>query len=484
MQIDMEKNKNNPINVTMRVTDRVIDRRVLLEASTLVENGYKVTVIAGPVPIDLQVLEKEVWNGVKIFWLKDRSTKYLLKIERFLNRICRFPRHNPLSFIGRFIFRKILKSHMSFPGTRKRSFNRSSSFSPETGMLLLTPFLLLEYAKQIFQEMFLLVRRRIIFWLHRKLYITVAKICDEEKPDICHAHDLVTLEEMYNISKQHQSKFVYDSHEFYTEIRTLTSSQKEHATQLEANLIKKTDLVITINDSIAEAISRKYDIPKPLTIMNCARNIENNMNQNRYYLHNKLHLDKSVGIILYQGNLTPGRGLDVFVESARYLNKDNIKLVLLGNEGTSGYRKELLDIVKKYSLKDKVVFLNGVHQDKLLYCTISARIGVIPYPPVDLNTYYCTPNKLFEYIVAHVPVLSNDLPELRKIVSENNIGIATDLSTPEKMAQAISEMHENEEQYDQFKKNLVSVSKRLNWENESRKLIEGYDLLFQGSKKC
>lgn len=468
----------------MRVTDRVIDRRVLLEASTLVQNGYRVTVIAGPYPADAKVPAITIWEGVQIHRLKDVNTMYYFKFQRCLKYIHRFCKRNLILRAARFVSRRVFRWLEQFSAVRNRMFRRSSRLATIIGMLLLTPFLLFEYLKQIYQEMFLQARENIASRSQKNVYDKVEMICEKEIPDICHAHDITTLEEMYNISKQHNSKFVYDSHELYVEIRTLTSFQKENLTRLEANLIKKTDLVITINDSIAEELSHRYDIPKPLILMNCTKSIDDVQPHACYYLHGKLHLDRSVDIFLYQGNLTPGRGLDVFVESARYLNKDNIKLVLLGNEGESGYRKELLDIVKKYSLQDKIIFLEAASQEKLLYHTISAKAGVIPYGPVDLNTYYCTPNKLFEFITAHIPILSNDLPELKKLVGGNNIGIATDLSTPEKMAQAINEMHDNSEKYTQFKKNLISVSKELCWENESSKLVKEYGLLFAGSEKC
>ena len=48
--------------------------------------------------------------------------------------------------------------------------------------------------------------------------------------------------------------------------------------------------------------------------------------------------------------------------------------------------------------------------------TPAGELGIIPYQSIDLNSRYCTPNKLFDFIVAGLPILANDLPELRKFV--------------------------------------------------------------------
>ena len=68
------------------------------------------------------------------------------------------------------------------------------------------------------------------------------------------------------------------------------------------------------------------------------------------------------------------------------------------------------------SFGSRIHFLDPVSQDELLSWTAGADIGIVPYPPIDLNSRLCTPNKLFEFIVAEVPILANDLPELRRFV--------------------------------------------------------------------
>ena len=53
---------------------------------------------------------------------------------------------------------------------------------------------------------------------------------------------------------------------------------------------------------------------------------------------------------------------------------------------------------------------------ELLAFTAGADVGAIPYRAVGLNNYLTSPNKLFEYAVAGVPVVGSRFPELVKVI--------------------------------------------------------------------
>jgi glycosyltransferase involved in cell wall biosynthesis len=57
-----------------------------------------------------------------------------------------------------------------------------------------------------------------------------------------------------------------------------------------------------------------------------------------------------------------------------------------------------------------------------------ADIG-INFPAACLNTRYCLPNKLFEYMMAGLAVIASDLPEMRNVVGRE-LGVVFDPVTP------------------------------------------------------
>jgi hypothetical protein len=144
-------------------------------------------------------------------------------------------------------------------------------------------------------------------------------------------------------------------------------------------------------------------------------------------------------------------------------NLANVHLVFLGPS-----MPVVLAELRKRAGKEvgrHIHFLEPVPQDVLLDWTTSADFGVIPYPPVDLNTRYCMPNKLFEYIQAELPVLANDLHEVGRIMGElGGGGLTRDLNTPEGMAAGLQSMLTRDLEAD--RRILADAKHRFSWSNE------------------
>lgn len=148
-------------------------------------------------------------------------------------------------------------------------------------------------------------------------------------------------------------------------------------------------------------------------------------------------------IILYQGifNL-PERKLDELCESIDYLSDDFIICIM----GEDSSEKKML--YEKYS-SDKVIFLPFLPAPLHLQITSMAYIGFLSYFSEEmninnvLNTLYCAPNKIFEYSMFGIPMISNDLPSLKLSFEEYNSGIVVKSFTPREIAKSIIHIDEN-----------------------------------------
>lgn len=86
-----------------------------------------------------------------------------------------------------------------------------------------------------------------------------------------------------------------------------------------------------------------------------------------------------------------------------------------------------------------VAFLPAANHAELVYWTAGGTVGLIPYENVGLNHLFCTPNKLWEYPAAGVPILCSPLVELSKAVYENGIGwLLPDVAAPRAIATTIN----------------------------------------------
>jgi len=316
--------------------------------------------------------------------------------------------------------------------------------------------------------------KAILMTFHRPLcfldyYYRSFRLVRNEPADIYHAHDLNTLPVAYWAKKRMSGKLVYDSHELFTETSTLSNIERVLAKVSEKYLIRRADRIITVNESIANELSKRYGIIPPAVIMNCPV-INNRLNKaENNLLRQALRIDKETPIILYHGGFAPNRGLQNLVISGNYLDKGIIVFM-----GWGKLEQELKDLVLAAGLGDKVQFAKPVPQRELLNYATSATLGVIPYQFIGLNNYYTTPNKLFEYIAAGLPVVGSNFPELSKVIKKWNLGKTFNPDDPKDITVAIDYVLSDRDRYNEMKRNVLQAAKVFNWENESKKLLEIY----------
>jgi glycosyltransferase involved in cell wall biosynthesis len=89
-----------------------------------------------------------------------------------------------------------------------------------------------------------------------------------------------------------------------------------------------------------------------------------------------------------------------------------------------------------------------------------------------------TPNKLFEYMSASVPVIASDFPFIREVVSQAGCGILVQAEDVEEIASAMERIVQDREGAARMGRNgLQAVQERFNWETEEKKLLALYDTL-------
>ncbi len=289
--------------------------------------------------------------------------------------------------------------------------------------------------------------------------------------DIYHCHDLITLPLGYVAKRRQGGRLVYDAHELTTELAYISRPERMGWRVLERFLIRRADEVITTGTYRSEYLAKRYKIVAPTVILNCpplpAAEAHNRA------LREKLGLtDDTVPIILYQGGFIRGRGLDKLVLAAAHLDRGVLVLM-----GWGDLEVELKGIVKKKGLERRVYFTEPVPPEQVVYYCMSASVGVVIYQNTGLNNYYATPNKLYEYIHAGLPVVSSDFPALSEIAEGYGLGGTFDPEEPKSIAAAINQVLADEQRYDTMRKNALEAATIFNWETESRKLLEIYGRL-------
>jgi glycosyltransferase involved in cell wall biosynthesis len=171
-------------------------------------------------------------------------------------------------------------------------------------------------------------------------------------------------------------------------------------------------------------------------------------------------------IILYQGALNIGRGLEMVIDAMKYLPDASFLIA-----GSGDIEDDLKQRVVHKQLEDRVKFKGRMLPEELVPLTLSADLGISLEEDLGLSYRYSLPNKLLDYIQCRVPVLCSALPEMSRIVDSYGIGISTRERDPEKIAGIIRFMLK-ERAGGAWMEALERAALELCWENESVVYLE------------
>jgi glycosyltransferase involved in cell wall biosynthesis len=315
-----------------------------------------------------------------------------------------------------------------------------------------------------------LAARRVLEALaHARFWRRAAIAAARSRPDLVVAHDLDALPAGWAAARWRKAPLVYDSHELWLEMPPqLPRSERARRRwgRAERVLARSADRVVTVNDSIANELQRRYGIDPPLVV----RNVPVRMTEASAPgdgLRARLGTDRDTAIVLYVGGIQPGRGLEQLVQAVRKLA--GVMLVLVG-PGEAAYVGSLVAA----GIPGWVRALPPVPSQEVGILAAEADVGVVPYRNLSLNHYLSLPTKLFEYLAAGLPVVCGDFPELRRIVLGCRVGCTCDTDDPEAVAAAIQQVLA---QRDEMRARAARAGEQLTWEGEGVRYAEALERL-------
>ena len=288
-----------------------------------------------------------------------------------------------------------------------------------------------------------------------------------KKTHVYHSNDLDTLLANWLSASLRRKKIVYDTHEYFTGVPEIQNKPiiKWFWQTIEKIIFPRLTHVFTVNESIANLYEKDYGV-KPKIMRNIPSKKDIVKLKNREDLN--LPFDKIV-VILQGAGINVDRGSEELIEAIATSN-DFFLCVVGGGD--------VIDVLKKRCLNtdlvDKVKFVGKLPYEKMMQYTFNSNIGVSLDKDTNINHKFSLPNKIFDYMKAGIPTLATDLVEVSNVISSFNIGYTINDLKPETIVNGLEHLTECLKK-DEFKDNFALASSKLNWENESKKLIELYD---------
>jgi glycosyltransferase involved in cell wall biosynthesis len=268
---------------------------------------------------------------------------------------------------------------------------------------------------------------------------------------------------------------VYDSHEYFTGVPELTGRPfvKWVWKNIERFIFPYLKYVMTVSDSLAAQYEKEYGL-RPAVV----RNFSKQSASVKGYSRQELEISQQDFLIILQGGgINIDKGGEELVEAISMT--ENVSLIIAGSGDIIHILKQM---VQDLNVTERVRFIPKIPWNELIRYTKSADAGMSLEKNTNLNYRFSIPNKLCDYISAGIPVIASNLPEISKIVRENDCGIIIQEVTPLKIIEAIDTLRNDHDLFNRFKKNSVRASETLNWENESKRVVDFYKGIFNQMK--
>lgn len=281
------------------------------------------------------------------------------------------------------------------------------------------------------------------------------------RTDIYCCIDLDTALPVWLISVIKQKKLVYDAHEFFSEMEEIISRPLIHKAwlMLERFIMKRVKYGYTISEGFAKLYADRYG--KDFKVI---RNVPR--------LGNYKIVQSAERMIIYQGALNEGRGLEASIKAMKFV--EDGKLQIFGNGPKAD---ELKKLARTEGVEDRVIFRGAVKPEQLRNETMRSWVGLTLFSEKGMHHQYSLANRFFDYIHAGVPQIAMNYPEYRAFNDYWGIAILLNDLSPKAIADAINYLLVSPSGYNRMKENCLSAREIHNWEQESIKLIEFYKSL-------
>jgi glycosyltransferase involved in cell wall biosynthesis len=267
---------------------------------------------------------------------------------------------------------------------------------------------------------------------------------------------------------------VYDAHELFTDTPEVARRPTIRKIWLavERFIVPRVKYCYTVGQSVADEFEQRYgrefDVIRNLPFKNYEITKLRDYELRDYELPN-YSITQLPNILIYQGALNEGRGLEQAIEAMQ--DVENCAFWLVGEGDLSEILRGRVAALK---LENKVKFLGFIKPKDLPNITRQATIGLNIAEEKSLSYRLSLPNKIFDYIQAGVPQICIQFIEFQRLNNEFNMAYMIPKAEKQLIAEAINRLVSDKNLYQNLRENCVKAADILTWENEVKKLIAFY----------
>lgn len=290
------------------------------------------------------------------------------------------------------------------------------------------------------------------------------------------AKALVALPVVATAARRSGAVYVYDIADLHVDsgrLAGLPAPIKAVLRAREARWLRGAAALLAVTPAMADEVARRYGVARPTVVMNARerwRPGEPLPRPTRLRTPAGVAIPKDRDVVLYQGAFRADQGIDVLLRALRHspLADRPLAAVFIGFGPLEALlRAEAIDV------PDRIVVRSAVPPDELLVWTGGADVAFVGTPPVTRNQTLTAPNKLFEAVMAGVPVVVAGGTWTASFVREHALGAVVEPWTAGALGRTIAELLDAPPaERDARRRRIRAIAlERLNWDTERERLL-------------
>ena len=295
--------------------------------------------------------------------------------------------------------------------------------------------------------------------------------------DVYHCKALIALPVVAGAADRSRACFAYDLADLHTEAARLARMPgpvRSLVRRREAAWVRRAALLTAVSEGVAREAARRFRVRPPVVVLNCppAWHPEDPAPPSSDRIREATGIARGRPIVLYQGGFSVDRGIEELIDA---LDREPLRtldaaVVLLGY----GRLRDRL-VAEAARRPGRLFVLDAVPPGELLPWTASADLGYVGQPPRTLNQRLNLANKLFESIMAGIPVVVADGTEHCRVVTAEGLGTCSAIEPGAIASAAAGLLVRTAEERDALRRHCRTVAlERYTWERQRAGLVAAY----------
>ncbi|MCB2213223.1 glycosyltransferase [bacterium] len=254
---------------------------------------------------------------------------------------------------------------------------------------------------------------------------------------------------------------VHDTHNFYMDPAarddTGTGRKWKEYPRFERSFLPQLDGVLPLLEVQAEWYRKQLTVP--------VRAIHPGLNETHPPDPSRFD-HKTVG---YVGTLSGIKGSMDVLEAFQALDRDDVKLVLIGGRGqaeTDSMRQR----IESLGLTGRAEVTGWLPVPEMAARLKQVSVALLPLTGTFYNRYLTAPSKLFDYLSQAVPVIASDLPAVRELAGDAALYVKPGDRT--ELTAAMAKLLGDREQYNRLAQTAHKQAQTLHWDRRGEGTVE------------